>query len=370
MPAVISTHFSVGYMVPVDLLVHAVRRLRLDHRDQLLDRPGLHVPRARCSTRSHPHVEVHVGGPMHALSALAMGGTGFLSSEGNLVPQLVNRWWSSTPPATTQAAADAYAQGHAGVHAAVVARGGEGVAAGRSASPAATRACRACSLATEDDTRAGIAKLRRDRHPRARGPARRLMAPRRGTNRTIGCNRCPRGLHSNICSRRLPTRSTRSTRSTRCEPAGPDGPDRAAASSDRATRVRRSVHVVGGREGPAPARRGRVHRAPPGRGGAHRRRVGRVPGMDGRRRRSSASSWLAHRAPLSKRDAHQLVRAARLAHRYERTGKALAAGDVSSSHVEVLAAAVKGREVLFDRDEDVLLDVAGTLSHRRLHRSR
>ena len=38
----------------------------------------------------NPRVEVHVGGPMHALSALAMGGTGYLSSEGNLVPQLVN----------------------------------------------------------------------------------------------------------------------------------------------------------------------------------------------------------------------------------------------------------------------------------------
>ena len=76
----------------------------------------------------------------------------------------------------------------------------------------------------------------------------------------------------------------------------------------------------------------------------------------------SASSWLAHRAPVSKRDANGLVRAARLAHRHERTGKALAAGDVSSSHVEVLAAAVKGRAKLFDRDEDVLLDAAATLN--------
>jgi 4-hydroxy-tetrahydrodipicolinate synthase len=33
-------------------------------------------------------VDVHVGGPMHALSCLALGGTGFLSSEGNLVPAL------------------------------------------------------------------------------------------------------------------------------------------------------------------------------------------------------------------------------------------------------------------------------------------
>jgi 4-hydroxy-tetrahydrodipicolinate synthase len=33
-------------------------------------------------------VELHVGGPMHALSCLALGGNGFLSSEGNLAPRL------------------------------------------------------------------------------------------------------------------------------------------------------------------------------------------------------------------------------------------------------------------------------------------
>ncbi len=76
----------------------------------------------------------------------------------------------------------------------------------------------------------------------------------------------------------------------------------------------------------------------------------------------SAPSWLAHRAPLSKRDARQLVRTARVAFRHERTGKALAAGDVTSAHADVLATLVKGREKLFARDEDVLLDIAPTLS--------
>src|SRR5262249_55577903 len=32
--------------------------------------------------------DVHVGGPMQALSCLALGGQGYLSSEGNLVPRL------------------------------------------------------------------------------------------------------------------------------------------------------------------------------------------------------------------------------------------------------------------------------------------
>jgi 4-hydroxy-tetrahydrodipicolinate synthase len=88
-PAVISTHFSVGYLVPVDLLVRLCERYP-------------HVIGVNCSISGgdFPYlvrvldelpapVEVHVGGPMHTLSALAMGGTGFLSSEGNLVPQLV-----------------------------------------------------------------------------------------------------------------------------------------------------------------------------------------------------------------------------------------------------------------------------------------
>ena len=76
----------------------------------------------------------------------------------------------------------------------------------------------------------------------------------------------------------------------------------------------------------------------------------------------SAASWLAHRAPLSKARANQLVRTARLARKHEGTGKALAAGAVSAAHLEVLAAAVKGRERVFARDEHTLLDIAPTLS--------
>jgi 4-hydroxy-tetrahydrodipicolinate synthase len=88
-PAVLSTHFSVGYLVPVDLLARLCEQYP-------------HVIGVNCSISGGdfpylvrlleelpPHVEVHVGGPMHTLSALAMGGTGFLSSEGNLVPRLV-----------------------------------------------------------------------------------------------------------------------------------------------------------------------------------------------------------------------------------------------------------------------------------------
>ncbi len=76
----------------------------------------------------------------------------------------------------------------------------------------------------------------------------------------------------------------------------------------------------------------------------------------------SASSWIADRAPVSKRDAHELVRTARLVFDHVRTAKALAAGDITAAKVEVLAAAAKGRARLYDRDEDVLLDIAPTLN--------
>jgi 4-hydroxy-tetrahydrodipicolinate synthase len=86
LPVVLSSHFSVGYALPVDLvaeLVHehdAIIGVHCSHNDlavlvELVDAVG-------------DGVEVHVGGPMHALSCLALGGHGFLSSEGNVVPAL------------------------------------------------------------------------------------------------------------------------------------------------------------------------------------------------------------------------------------------------------------------------------------------
>jgi len=108
MPCVISTHFSVGYMVPIDLLC------------TLCDDYGS-VVGVNCSIGDftylvrlldevNPRVEVHVGGPMHALSALAMGATGYLSSEGNLVPKLVNSVVTHYAAGEYAAAADAYAE--------------------------------------------------------------------------------------------------------------------------------------------------------------------------------------------------------------------------------------------------------------------
>lgn len=85
-PAVISTHQSVGYKVPVPLIARLVERfdvvvgINSSHQDlgylaELVDAVG-------------ERVEVHVGGPYQALAAFALGADGFLSSEANLAPRL------------------------------------------------------------------------------------------------------------------------------------------------------------------------------------------------------------------------------------------------------------------------------------------
>ncbi len=86
LPAVLSTHQSVGYQVPVAMLVEFADRfdhligINTSHQDlgyltALVDALG-------------DRLEIHVGGPQLALTALALGATGYLSSEGNLAPHL------------------------------------------------------------------------------------------------------------------------------------------------------------------------------------------------------------------------------------------------------------------------------------------
>jgi 4-hydroxy-tetrahydrodipicolinate synthase len=104
-PAVLSTHQSVGYLLPLDLIV------------DLVDRHN--IIGVNCTSPDHGYllrlidlvgdrVEIHCGGPMQALATLALGGTGYLSSEGNLAPQLcvsLIRHWDEGDLA---AATDAY----------------------------------------------------------------------------------------------------------------------------------------------------------------------------------------------------------------------------------------------------------------------
>jgi 4-hydroxy-tetrahydrodipicolinate synthase len=86
LPCVLSTHFVVGYLVPLDLI------------DALIDSYP-HLIGINCSTNdmvyltrllevAQGRVEVHVGGPLHAMTVLAQGGQGFLSSDANIAPRL------------------------------------------------------------------------------------------------------------------------------------------------------------------------------------------------------------------------------------------------------------------------------------------
>ena len=86
LPVVLSTHQAAGYYVPVELMARLV-----DRYESLV---GVNVTNpdltylVRVIDAVGGRVDVHVGGPMQALSCLALGGTGYLSSEGNVAPRL------------------------------------------------------------------------------------------------------------------------------------------------------------------------------------------------------------------------------------------------------------------------------------------
>jgi 4-hydroxy-tetrahydrodipicolinate synthase len=83
---VISTHQSVGYHYETALIDEllgtypSVVGVNVTHRDLVYVAEIVDAVAGR--------VDVHVGGPMHALGATALGATGYLSSEGNLAPRL------------------------------------------------------------------------------------------------------------------------------------------------------------------------------------------------------------------------------------------------------------------------------------------
>jgi len=96
-PAVLSTHQSVGYRISVESIVRIVERF-----DHVVGVNSSHADLAYLAAivdAVGDRVEVHVGGPLQALSALGLGANGFLSSEANLAPRLC------------RSMIDAYAQG-------------------------------------------------------------------------------------------------------------------------------------------------------------------------------------------------------------------------------------------------------------------
>jgi 4-hydroxy-tetrahydrodipicolinate synthase len=83
---VLSSHQSVGYLLAADLIASL-----LDEYDSVIG--------VNCSTLDVTYLvrvldavdgraDVHVGGPLHALTCLGLGGQGFLSSDANLAPHL------------------------------------------------------------------------------------------------------------------------------------------------------------------------------------------------------------------------------------------------------------------------------------------
>jgi 4-hydroxy-tetrahydrodipicolinate synthase len=89
MPAVISTHENMRYLIPQDVLKALVDEhtcvvgLNVNTRNIEYLRGAIGVA-AECSHE----VEVHVGSAQTSLTALAMGANGFLSAEANLAPEL------------------------------------------------------------------------------------------------------------------------------------------------------------------------------------------------------------------------------------------------------------------------------------------
>ncbi len=83
---VVSTHQSVGYHYPPELIGELV-----DDYDRIVGVNVTHNDLAYVDdviAVVDGRVDVHVGGPMHALHALERGAQGYLSSEGNLAPRL------------------------------------------------------------------------------------------------------------------------------------------------------------------------------------------------------------------------------------------------------------------------------------------
>ena len=85
-PAVISTHFSVGYFVPAPVMARVCNRY--DHVVGInCTSPDINYLTQLCATIDE-HVEIHTGLMTQALGALAVGASGYLTTEANVVPRL------------------------------------------------------------------------------------------------------------------------------------------------------------------------------------------------------------------------------------------------------------------------------------------
>jgi 4-hydroxy-tetrahydrodipicolinate synthase len=105
---VVSSHHFIGYTLEPEFL-----RALADDYDHLI---GFNVTspdlpyHVRVLEALEGRKEVHVGGPMHALSAIALGANGFLSTEANYAPRLCQSLIDHARAGNHAAAHVAYAQ--------------------------------------------------------------------------------------------------------------------------------------------------------------------------------------------------------------------------------------------------------------------
>lgn len=98
LPLVLSTHPAVGYSLPSSIIEelcqdHNVVGLNVTTNDipYLAEQLGV----LRANDWLETRISVHVGGEMHGLTNLALGGQGIVSSMGNLTPRLLARMHTS-----------------------------------------------------------------------------------------------------------------------------------------------------------------------------------------------------------------------------------------------------------------------------------
>ncbi len=84
---IISTHQTVGYFVPIDLLENLAKRFPNLTGIAYGGSDTTYI--AELIARLGSRLEIHCAGPFNALNVLTMGGTGFMGGEGNFCPQLV-----------------------------------------------------------------------------------------------------------------------------------------------------------------------------------------------------------------------------------------------------------------------------------------
>jgi 4-hydroxy-tetrahydrodipicolinate synthase len=108
LPCVLSSHFLGGYVLSTGL----IERMLADYRHVIGLCVSTHDLAYLCRVLEcvGGRAEVHVGGPLHALSALALGAQGFLSVEANIAPRLARAVTDAWDRADLPAAAAAYAR--------------------------------------------------------------------------------------------------------------------------------------------------------------------------------------------------------------------------------------------------------------------